>query len=304
MNKLGDIELFVSIVQSSGLAAGAKKLGLSPATATSRMNNLESSYGVRLLTRTTRKTSLTEEGRIFYTHCLRILEEVRLAEENVTNKNGVLTGPIKMTATVDLGKSVIAPLVADFVKANPNVNIELILVDHMVNLVGEGYDLGIRYGRMPDSRMIARKLAKSSRLLLASPKYVDKHGEPTSPEDLVNHRCITLARADQSLNDWFFCRNDKEVAISIKPTLASNDGSQVRDWAIAGNGITIKSYWDVKDDIDSNRLVPLLSDYAANYWPDAHKDSADLYAVYPSKKYLPERIRALLDVLIKRFTVD
>ncbi|MFT5571962.1 MAG: DNA-binding transcriptional LysR family regulator [Cryomorphaceae bacterium] len=229
MNKLGDIELFVSIVQNSGLAAGAKKLGLSAVSATSRMNNLGSSYGVRLLTRTTRKTSVTEEKRTFYTHCLRVLEEVRLAEENVINTNGVLSGPIKMTATVDLGKRVIAPLVADFVEANPKVSLESALLDHVVNLVDEGYDLGIRYGRMPDNRMIARKLAKSSRLLFASPKYVKKYGEPSSPEDLVNHRCITLARADQSLNEWFFYRDGSELAITTKPILASNDGSQVRD---------------------------------------------------------------------------
>lgn len=303
MNKLGDIELFVSIVQNKGLGAGAKKLGLSPASATSRMNNLESNYGVRLLTRTTRKVSLTEEGRTFYAHCLKILQEVRAAEDHIKSSRGELSGNIKLTSTVDLGKSVIAPLVADFANAHPAVAVELTLLDHVVNLVDEGFDLAIRYGDLPDSRMIARKLATNTRLLFAAPEYIREHGEPKTPDELLKHRCLGLSRADQSLNSWYFYREGTQLVHSIDPVLSSNDGSQIRQWAIDGHGIALKSYWDVKEDLEAKRLVPLLPEYQVNYWHDGH-NSADLYAVYPSKEYVPDRVRALLELLIQRFSKD
>lgn len=301
MNKLRDIELFVSIVQYKGLAAGAKKLGLSPATATSRMNNLESNYGVRLLTRTTRKVALTEEGRIFYKHCLKILQEVRAAEDHIKSRDGKLSGPIKLTCTVDLGKNIVAPLVAKFVESHPAVTVQLVLLDHVVKLVDEGFDLAVRYGETPDSRMIARKLATNSRLIFAAPKYIEKYGEPKTPEDLHDHHCLGLHREDQSLNRWHFNRNGELSVFNIEPILASNDGSQVREWAVEGHGIALKSRWDIKEDIEAKRLVPLLSDYKANFWPDGH-GSDDLYAVYPSKDYVPDRVRKLLELLIERFS--
>lgn len=301
MNKLGDIELFVSIVQSSGLAAGAKKLGLSPASATARMNKLESSYGVRLLTRTTRKTSLTDEGRTFYLHCLKILQEVQNAEDSINNERDSLSGTIKITATVDLGKSAIAPLLAEFVDANPKVNAELLLVDHVVNLADQNYDLAVRYGKPPDSRMIARKLASNYRLMFASPSYIEKHGTPTSPEDLINHRCLGLTRLDRPLKEWYFFKDGSQKVVTIEPFLSSNDGSQIRDWALDGHGIALKSYLDVKEDFLSKRLVPILGEYKANYWAENYDESSDLYAVYPSKDYLPDRIRAFLDLLVKHF---
>lgn len=301
MDKLGDIELFVQIVKHNGLAAAGKKLGLSPASTTARLNRMEAAYGVRLLNRTTRRIALTDEGRAFYESCQHILADMKQAEDRLVTGRNVLAGRLRVTATVDLGKQHIAPLLADFVKLHPEVWAHLHLVDHLVNLADGEYDLAIRYGALNDSRMVARKLADSNRVIFASPEYLEEFGEPKTPEDLLNHKCLALVREDRPLTSWYFIHKGIKSSVEVHPTLSSNDGSQIRDWALEGKGIALKSFWDVKGDFDANRLVPLLADFNPNYSSEVMSNRADLYAVYPSKTFLPERTRALIDYLVEYF---
>lgn len=302
MDKLGDIELFVNVVKNKGLAAAGRKLGMSPASVTSRLNRLESGYGVRLLTRTTRKVSLTEEGAEYYQHCLKILQEVNRADESLANKTGQLQGSLKVTATVDIGKQMVAPVLAEFIFDNPGVTAHLHLVDHVVNIVEGSYDLAIRFGGLADNRMVARKLADNRRVLFASPVYLEKHGRPQHPNDLLKHKCVGMARDDLALNTWHFDHKGVKSTLQIAPMISSNDGSQVREWVIQGYGIALKSFCDIKTDIEAGRLVTLLDDYNPDYWSDRIDNTSDLYAVYPSKNYLPLRVKKFIDLLQLRFS--
>ena len=301
MDKLGDIELFVKIVRHKGLAAAGREQGLSPASATARLNRLEENYGVRLLNRTTRSVTLTDEGRVFYESCARILADINQAEETLTTGQSALAGSLKITATVDLGRSVIAPLLNKFVRENPNVSVHLTLIDQVVNLVEGGYDLAIRYGSMQDSNLIARKLADNRRMLCASPEYLEKNGHPRTPEDLKSHDCVGMVREEQHLRHWYFVRNGVRSSQVLNMVMSSNDGHQIRQWALDGLGIALKSYWDVRTDLASGRLVSLLEEYNPDYAAQAAGNSVDLYAVYISRDFLPERTRAFIDLLIEHF---
>ena len=301
MDKFGDIELFINIVKHKGLAAAGREQGLSPASATARLNRLEKSYGVRLLNRTTRSVTLTEEGRAFYESCVRILADVQQAEERLTTGQSALAGRLKVTATNDLGRNEIAPLLKKFIEKYPNVSVHLTLVDDLVNLVDGGYDLAIRYGAMTDSSLIARKLAVSERMLCATPAYLEKHGNPKTPEDLKDHCCIAMEREEQYLQRWHFTKDGVKSSHDIDMIMSSNDGGQVRQWALDGLGIAIKSYWDIRTDLDSGRLISLLESYNPSYAPRTGDYNSDLYAVYISRDFLPERTRMFINLLIEHF---
>jgi len=302
MDKLGDIELFVKIVKNKGLAAAGKEMGLSPATTTARLARLESRYGVRLLNRTTRRISLTEEGKAFFKSCQRIIADISEAEERLITGRHFFAGKLRVTATIDLGKQEIAPLIAKFVKRHPMVSAHLLLVDHVVNLVQDEYDVAIRYGTLRDNRMVARRLADNYRVLVASKDYIARRGKPLTPNDLANHNCLAIIREDQALTHWYFNHDGIKSSIVVQPTLSSNDGSQIREWALDGLGVALKSYWDVKKDLENGRLITVLSDYQPNYSPDAQSSDAVLNAVYVSKEFMPERTRAFIDFLVEHFS--
>jgi len=301
MDKLGDIQLFVKIVQHKGLAAAGREQGLSPASITARLNRLESHYGVRLLNRTTRSVTLTDEGRAFYDNCMHILSEIQQAEERLTTGQSALAGRLKITATVDLGRSQIAPLLEKFTKQNPNISAHLTLVDQVVNLVEGNYDLAIRYGSLQDSRLIARKLANNKRMLCASPEYLKKYGLPKKPDELKKHHCLAMVRDDQYLKHWYFTRNGVQTSLVLNIVMSSNDGAQIREWALDGAGIALKSYWDIKADLESGRLISVLDDYNPDYLIHSPNYNVDLNAVYISRDFLPERTRTFINVLIEHF---
>jgi len=301
MDKLGDIDLFIKIVKNNGLAAAGRETGLSAASVTAKLNKLEEHYGVRLLNRTTRRIGLTEEGKEFYDSCLRILEDIAQAEERLITGREALSGRLKVTATHDLGQKKIAPLLAHFVEQHPMVSVLLHLTDGVVNLVESEFDLGVRYGGLQDSRMIARKLASNYRVLCAAPKYFDTNGKPKTPEDLKEHSCLAIVRKGEVLTNWHFTKDRSRQVVTVQPTLSSNDSSQIRRWALAGNGIALKSYWDIKDDLESNRLIRVLEQYDSNYSAEESYHSSDLHVVYPSRDFLPERTRVFIDFLMQEF---
>lgn len=301
MDKLGDIDLFVKVVKNKGFAAAARAAGMSPASVTTKINRLEEHYGVRLLNRTTRRVALTEEGKRFYEHCLRILSEIEEAEEQLVSGKNALCGSLKVSAPVDLGQQYIAPLLATFSETHPGLSIELELTDGMINLIEDGFDIGIRFGVLTDNRMVARKLSKNNRVVCASPEYLKKYGTPNTPEALSEHRCITMVRSSEALTQWHFKTTDSEISISINPALSTNNGAQLRQWAVAGYGIVLKSFWDVKEDIRSGKLVPLLEHYTQDFESSGLAGGADLNVVYPSREYLPERVRAFIDTLVVAF---
>jgi len=304
MDKLGDFRLFVKIVQHNGLALAGRELGMSPASVTARLNRLESGYGVRLLNRTTRRVALTDEGRAFYASCLQIIRDVDEAEERLVIGKTDLSGAIKVSATFDLGRQQIAPMVAEFSHQYPKVSIQLHFADHLVDLIAGEYDLGIRYGTLNDSGFVARKLARNHRILCASPEYIIKHGNPSRPDELAGHRCMTLIREQQAHTYWHFSNSYEQASVQIHPTLQSNDGGQLRLWALEGLGIALKSYWDIKSDLVAGRLVPILQDYRQNWGALNDDGQSDIYAVYPGRSYLPERTKVFIDQLSRHFSAQ
>lgn len=301
MDKLGDMDLFVRVIKNGGLAAAGREAGLSPARMSARMNGLEARYGVRLLNRSTRQVSLTDEGREFYAACERVLAEVSQAEIRLQTGRASIAGPLRVTATSDLGQQHVAPVLSKFVDDHPDVTPCLHLTDGVINLAEEGFDLGVRYGVLPDSTMVARRLARSRRALYASPDYLKRKGTPATPDALADHDCLAMVRAAEPLTTWHFQTAHGAQSVSIQPARASNDGALIRRWALEGAGIVLKSYWDVADDLKAHRLVPVLGDYMQDFEQKGSIGGTDLHVVYPGREYLPLRTRGFIEALAEHF---
>ena len=294
MSKIDDMDLFVDVVKAGGLAAAGRQVGLSPASMTARMNALERKYDTRLLQRTTRRISLTDNGRRFYDACLRVLAEVEQAEALLHNDKEVLSGYLRITAPSDFGRQYVAPALAKFVQIHPAITPHLNLSDGIVNLVEHGYDLGIRYGNLPDSELIVRKLAENRRLLVASPEYLEKYGIPKHPSDLEYHQCLVGERLGEPLNKWQFLIKNKHTIIKVKPAFSCNDSSIIRLWALANKGIAYKSTWDIQADIESGKLQTVLDDFVFGFQASDTKKTG-LQVVYPNRRYLPIKVSAFVD---------
>lgn len=302
MDKLGDIDLFVRVIKNEGLAAAGREVGLSPARMTARINGLEESYGVRLLNRTTRKISFTDEGRKFYASCERILAEVEQAETSLQTGQTSFMGALRITAPSDIGQQHIAPVLSKFVEQHPNITPYLYLTDSVIDLVGNGFDLGIRFGTLEDSTLIARRLVSNHRVLCASPDYLKRKGIPLKPEELVQHDCLTMVHMTELSTTWYFQDENEKKSMSIKAARASNDGALIRRWAIEGAGIALKSYWDIADDLKANRLVMIMDNYKHDFNRIGTSDGADLHAIYPNRKFIPQRTIEFMNALTKHFS--
>ncbi|MGB1200552.1 MAG: LysR family transcriptional regulator [Cognaticolwellia aestuarii] len=295
MTKIDDMALFVRIVKAKGLAAAGRQVGLSPASMTARMNAIEHHYNTRLLHRTTRSISLTDAGERFYLACLRVVDEVSNAEAQLSSKDITLQGQLRITAPSDFGRQYVAPALVNFIKQHPEVTPYLHLTDAVENLVEQGYDLGIRFGNLPDSSLIVKNLVDNYRVLVASPAYIEKYGTPTSPIDLKNHQCLVLERLGEPLNEWLFHeRQVKKINIRVPTALTSNDGAVIRNWALLGIGIAYKSIWDVKEDIRDGRLQTILDDFVLGFQPNDNQKTG-LQLVYPNRKYVPAQVSAFIN---------
>jgi len=294
MSKIDDMFLFVQVVKAGGLAAAGRQIGLSPASMTMRINAIEQNYNTRLLHRTTRKVSLTDAGQKFYQACLRVLTEVENAEMLLQNDKKNLVGQLRITAPSDFGRQYVAPALTEFVLQHPAITPYLHLSDGVINLVEHGYDLGIRYGNLPDSNLIVRRLADNHRVLVASPAYLERLGIPKQPKDLQLHRCLVMERLGEPLNEWQFYFAEEPQIIKVSQALMSNDGAIIRYWALAGAGIAYKSIWDVKDDLSSGKLVTVLDDFVLGFQHSDNKITG-LQLIYPSRQYLPRQVAGFIE---------
>ncbi len=303
MSKIDNIALFVQVVKAGGLAAAGRQIGLSPASMTARINALEQHYEIRLLNRTTRKISLTDTGERFYNACLRVLAEIEDAEAHLRDDKKSLSGRLRVTAPSDFGRQYIAPALSEFTKSHNDITPYLHLTDGIMNLTEHNFDLGIRFGNLPDSNLIMKRLADNHRVLVASPDYLTQYGIPTKPDDLMEHRCLVMERLGEPLNGWRFHQNKKEYIIKVTPALISNDGAIIRQWALAGIGIAYKSIWDVKQDIKEGTLITLLNDYVLGFHHSDNK-KIGLQLVYPSRQYLPRQVVAFIGFLQERLSIE
>jgi len=256
---------------------------------------------VKLLTRTTRTVSLTEEGHIFYTDCVETLENIREIENKLKSGKEHISGPLRVTATSDLGRQHIAPLLHEFVKIHPNVRPFLNLSDAVTHITENDIDVAIRYGVAPDSQLIAHKLVQSKRILCASPEYLKLNGTPQTVADLKEHACLTMIQIRKPLSKWYFDTPKGEISLLIQPARSCDDGEQVKQWAIDGGGIALKSIWDVADELSSGQLLPVLEKFSPDYNSKSSLMSADLFIAYQDRQYVPKRQAVFIEFVKEYF---
>jgi DNA-binding transcriptional LysR family regulator len=301
MDKLGDMDLFVRVVKNGGLAVAGREVGLSPASMSARINTLEQRYGLRLLNRTTRHVSTTEAGRKFYDDCVSILADVKEAEAQLLSVKESFAGPLRITATSDMGQQHIVPLLSRFIEQHPEIKPHLYLTDGIVNLTEQSFDLGVRYGHLPDSSLIVRKLAASHRVVCASPDYLKRKGIPETPQALTEHDCLVMVRATEPLTNWYFQTTKGVETVAINAARSTNDGALIRQWALEGAGIALKSCLDVAADLKTGRLLTVLDDFMQDFNKQSTIGGSDLQLVYPSRQYMPQRVQGFIDLLVDHF---
>ncbi len=289
MDKFKQIETFVAVATKGSLSAAAKIEGVAPALIGRRMDALEERLGVKLLTRTTRKLSLTFEGTAFLEDCQRILSEVHNAETAVSLGGVKPAGLLRVTAPAGFGRRHVSPLVPTFLATNPEVTIAIDLSDRIVDIVNEGFDLAIRIGTLDDSNLVAVKLADNRRVVVGSPSYFSQHGTPKTPADLNKHRCLTFGTSANQARGWIFTIDGKPTPVKVAPAIECNDGAVLHDWALEGQGLAWRSMWEVGQEIQSGRLTTVLDDFAAPL--------NAIYAVFPQRRHLPLRVRLFIDLL-------
>lgn len=290
---LENLSLFLLIVQRGSMAAAGREKGMAPATVSERLAALEAHYGTRLINRTTRALSLTEEGRALAEGAPNLLAEAEELEGRLRDGITRIRGPIHLSAPSDLGRNRIANLLDVFLKEHPDVTVNLHLGDGYIDLAAQGIDIAIRYGDLGDSTMMVRPLALSSRIICASQAYLDRHGQPEVPNDLMCHNCLMMRFRGEVDRAWPFLIDGKSHVLMLSGNRIANDGALVREWGLRGHGIIRKAEWDVAEDIRDGRLIPLLRQF--------EPAPLRLQALYPKGRAQVRRIRLLLDALSKSF---
>ena len=288
-----DLAIFVRVVELGSLSAAGRDMRLSAAVVSNRIARLEKSVGTRLLNRTTRHVSLTEDGSRYYEHCVVILNELEQAESSLDAITAEPRGPIKVTVPTVFGRLHIAPHIPRFLERHPQMQVRLHMTDMLVDLIQERIDLAIRIAELTDSTAIVRKLASNRRLIVASPDYLKRCGTPRVPEDLLDHNCLLLRFPGSKQYRWTLHGPDGPMTLRVSGTMDSNSGEALRDWCLAGHGLALKSLWEIVDDLNEGRLVPVLTDFP----PPSH----GIYALYPHSQHAPPRVRVFIDFLAEVF---
>jgi len=293
---LNHLELFLLIIEKGGLSAAGRELGLSPASVSERLAALESHYGVALLTRTTRSISLTDEGRTLAEGARRLLAEAEELDSRVRLGAQSLSGPVRLSAPVDLGQARIVPIVDRFLDQHREVSVELNLTDGFVDLVSQGLDFAVRYGTLADSSLKVKPIGENRRVVCAAPGYLERMGVPLHPDELHGHDCIVMRFGINSDHQWSFLVDGKPYSVAVRSRRMANHGELVRRWALQGHGLCLKSVWDVQADLDGGRLIEVLAPYSAA--------RTALQIVYPGTRSQPRRVRALIEAIATELAAD
>jgi len=292
MSLLKNIHIFIRAADLGSLSEAGRQDGISPATVSHRLKQLELHLGVRLITRNTRGLKLTEAGQAFYESSQDIIRAVERAESALLRINGVPRGEVRLSAPLGLGRRVIAPLVARFCEEHPNLEVRLRLSDHPVDMIREGIDLSLRLGLLEDSSLIARKLADCPKLMCASPKYLARRGTPMLPNELLDHECISLRSFDLADQRWLLQVDGSTRPILVRSQMRADDSDVLVRWALAGCGIVMRPWFEIAEHITDGRLVEVLPEYRAA--PET------LSLVYPDRALLPAKTRLLLEFIVRR----
>jgi DNA-binding transcriptional LysR family regulator len=292
MDKFQEMTSFVAVVDSGSFVAAAEPTGRSKAAMSRHVGELEQRLGTRLLHRTTRRLSMTAEGQAFYVRCKELLAAIDEAESELTSTRTEPSGMIRVNAPLTFGVLQLAPLWGRFCDQNPKVSLDVTLTDRVVDLVEEGYDVAVRISALPNSTLVSRKLASTRLLLCASDTYLKKHGIPRHPVDLAAHRVISYTYLNTQ-DEWHFTGPRGAESVRINACIHTNNGDTCRRAALDHQGIVLQPDFLVGEDVKGGALIELM--------PDHRAIELGIYAVYPTRKYLPLKIRRLVDFLVESF---
>jgi len=291
MDKYQEMRVFAQVVEAGSFVAAAEALSMSKPAVSRHVSELEQRLGVRVLHRTTRRLSLTPEGEVFLARCRDILASIEASEDEISTRSGTASGLLKVSVPVSFGITHLAPLWSDFLERHPAVTLDVQLADRIIDLVDEGLDLAVRIARLPDSSLVSRRLASARLVLCAAPAYLQRRGVPQSPQDLAQHDVIAyslLTMGDQ----WQFQGPEGPVSVKVRPRLWSNNGDTCIAAALRGLGIQLEPDFLVTQELKTGQLVEILPEYRAA--------ELGIYAVYPSRKFVLPKVRAMIEFLSER----
>ena len=291
MDQLSAMRAFVRVAETRSFSAAARSTGTTQATISKRIAGLEELLGVKLLIRSSREQALTEAGQDYFKHCVPILEAIDEAENLARSSTNNPRGQLRVTTSVDFGRLVLAPMLRDFMAHYPDISIDLVLSNHALDLIAGGIDVAIRAGQFEDSSLIAKPLGNIPLCLVATPAYLDRHGRPEHPNDLVDYECSLYSLADNPRR-WYFREDQKTISVIVNGRFQSDNGDVILDMVLAGSSLCMLPYWLVHEQLGSGELELLLKDYAM--------PAGDIKMVYPDRKHLPLKTRSFLDFIAKQ----
>lgn len=291
MDRYLEMQTFVAVVDAGSFAGAADALGTSRAAVSRHVGQLEARVDVRLLHRTTRRLSLTEEGEVFYARCRELLADLEEAESEISSRSGAVGGLLRVNVPVTFGIRHLAPLWGPFRNRHPKVRLDITHSDRLVDLVEEGYDLAIRIAELPSSTLISRRLAATRVVPCASPEYLAEHGTPRHPAEIANHAVIGYSYQATG-DEWRFDGPDGPVSVKTQPCIRANSGDVCRAVALAHQGIVMQPTFLVGEDLAAGRLEELLPEYRS--------PELGIYAVYPTRKHVAPKVRALIEFLVEQ----
>jgi DNA-binding transcriptional LysR family regulator len=292
VDRLDAMQMFVRIVETGSLSAVAREMGTTQPTVSKQLTALEQHVKTRLLHRTTRKLSLTEAGTLYYDTCKRVVDELREAEATLSQWQNSLSGRIHVNTSIAFGETFMTALMLEFQRRNPALTVHLSLDDRFIDLVAEGVDVAVRLGRLADPNLIARRLGTSRRIVVATPAYLEKHGFPERPEDLVHHNCLLYSYLSTG-NEWVFAGEEGEIRVRVSGNFESNNGHALRAAVNANLGIAMAPDWLAYEGLRRGQVVAILQRF--------EPPPFEISAVYPSNRMLTAKVRALIEFLLDEF---
>lgn len=295
VDPLEGLASFITVAKHLSFTKAAEELSMSRGTVSAQVQALEAKLGVRLLQRSTRAVVLTEAGAAYYQSLVGIIPQIREAERAALSYQEEVVGRLKMTVPPEFAQMHMAPIIAEFLKRNPSVSIDVTFSHRAINLIDEGYDLAIRGTIVLEPNLITRHIGDSPLIICAAPEYLEKHGAPTEPIELANHACLHFSGLRWG-NVWVLKRDGLTLRIPIVPRYLANDGITLRDVAVAGAGLTLLPMFEIGPEIRDGRLVRVLDSWEIG--------SVPIHAVYPANKNIASKVRRFTDFLVKRLPQD
>lgn len=293
MIPVDDIRFFLILVKAGSLAAAAREINVTPPAITQRLQQIEARLGVRLIDRSTRSMRLTDEGELLLEKGSAICADNDVLFEQLSARKGIVSGHLRINAPLGFGRRHIAPLVAQFHTAFPEVKISLTLFDRFTSSEAHNADVTFHIGALTDSSLVGYKIAENSRILCAAPSYIRRMGIPSDPQSLAQHQCLVLRENNEDVSLWKLSKGQTHQSVRVEPILACNDGEVIHQWALLGKGIIIRSEWDVADNIRSGKLVELL--------PEWNMPPADVIALVPQRRGMSARVKKFIEHVTQQF---